>query len=130
MSSKREARTVRRRAWRVSHVAVACFGLSAIFAVGFYVASSRATAVVSVEPFGPPAPRNATEAGLRNATIWLSSDPKDQCRQLTFDNFAGAIRDQGRMHCNDTFSQPSAGSTRDGISGQHVNTVREGFTRR
>jgi hypothetical protein len=130
MSSKPEARTTRRRAWRVSHVAVACLGLSAIFAVGFYTASSRATAVLA-EPFGPPAPRNATEAGLRTATIWVSSaEPSDQCRQLTFDNFAGAIRDQGRMHCNDTFSQPGAGSTKDSIAGQQIQSVREGFTRR
>ena len=113
MLSKRGTRSTRRRAWRVSHVAAACFGLSAIFAVGFY------------------APRNATEAGLRTATIWVSSaEPSDQCRQLTFDNFAGAIRDQGRMHCNDTFSQPSAGSTKDSIAGQQIQSVREGFTRR
>ncbi len=129
MSSKSEARTSRRRAWRVSHVATACFGLSVIFAVGFYVASSRAT-VMPGEPFGPPAPRNATEAGLRTATIWLSSDPNDQCRQLTFDNFAGGIRDQGRMHCSDTFSQPGAGSTKDEATGRQINSVREGFTRR
>ncbi len=129
MTTRQGARPVRRRAWRTSHVVTACLGLSAIFGVGLYVASTgRATAVVA-EPFGPPAPRTASEAGLRTAKIWVSSAvPSDQCRQLTFDNFVGGIRDEGRALCNDTFSQPSAGSTKDGF--QHVQTVREGFNRR
>jgi hypothetical protein len=129
MATRQGVKSVRRRTWRTSHVAIACFGLSAIFGVGLYVASTGRAPAIVAEPFGPPAPRTASEAGLRTAKIWVSSAvPSDQCRQLTFDNFVGGIRDEGRAQCNDTFSQPSAGSTKDGT--QHVQTVRDGFNRR
>lgn len=128
--TKQSARTLHRRTWRVGHVVTACLGLGSIFAVGFYVAAATRTTTGAAGSFGPPAPVSAAQVGLRTATIWLAPDPNDQCRQLIFDNFEGSIRDQGRIHCNDTFSQPGAGSARDGMAGQHMQSVRQGFTRR
>jgi hypothetical protein len=107
---------------RAKHVREAILAAVALFVVlGIGVMLVKTPVQTS-----PPSARGADAT----ATIRLSPDRTEHCRELLFNNQTGSIHDAGSQFCGAAAAPPPSTAVGGAISGAHIGRIRDSFRSR
>jgi hypothetical protein len=117
----RQATQLNRRTVDVSRAAFAIFGLALVLAVGLALLGTRPVSVAAPTP-------SESDAEVRTGTILLAPNHDNICRQLTFDNGSGRMRDAGSVPCGGVVAEAALVRAERPLT--HFDTIREAFRNR